>query len=71
MTKRYALQHKEGERSGDFVIRAGYIAPIVSDLTWHDRAGDEGVHRGVSVTAREIPSYIRESTVWVQSMSAE
>jgi len=45
MTKRYALQHKEGERFGDFVIRAGYIAPTVSDLIWHDRVFDEAVHR--------------------------
>ena len=30
MIKRYALERHEGEHFGDFVIRAGYIAPTTS-----------------------------------------
>jgi len=49
--ERYALERNEGGHFGDFVIRAGYIAPTMSGLTWYDRMGGEGVHRDVSVTA--------------------
>lgn len=45
MIKRYALERLEGERFGDFVIRAGYIAPTESGKTWWDRAGGEGEWR--------------------------
>ena len=51
MIKRYALEREEGEHFGDFVIRAGYIAPTLSGLTWYDRMGGEGVHRDVAVAA--------------------
>jgi len=51
MIKRYALEREEGEHFGDFVIRAGYIAPTLSGLTWYDGMGGEGVHRDVSVAA--------------------
>ena len=45
MIKHYALERLEGEHFGDFVIRAGYIAPTESGMTWWDRAGGEGKHR--------------------------
>ncbi|KAF9646227.1 sulfite reductase subunit beta [Thelephora ganbajun] len=51
MIKRYALEREEGEHFGDFVIRAGYIAPTLSGLTWYDRMGGEGVHRDIAVAA--------------------
>lgn len=45
MIKRYALERLEGERFGDFVIRAGYISATTSGKEWYDRAGGEGEHR--------------------------
>ena len=51
MIKRYALEREEGEHFGDFVIRAGYIAPTLSGLTWYDGMGGEGVHRDIAVAA--------------------
>lgn len=45
MIKRYALERHEGERFGDFVIRAGYIAPTTEGKLWYDRMGGEGEHR--------------------------
>lgn len=45
MIKQYALERLGGEHFGDFVIRAGYIAPTESGMTWWDGAGGEGVHR--------------------------
>lgn len=51
MIKRYALEREEGEHFGDFVIRAGYIAPTLSGMTWYDRMGGEGEHRDIAVTA--------------------
>lgn len=45
MIKRYALERLEGERFGDFTIRAGYIAPTTEGRLWYDRSGGEGVHR--------------------------
>lgn len=51
MIKRYALERLEGERFGDFVIRAGYIAPTTAGKEWYDRMGGEGKHREVAVTA--------------------
>ncbi|KDQ61587.1 hypothetical protein JAAARDRAFT_171885 [Jaapia argillacea MUCL 33604] len=45
MIKRYALERLEGEHFGDFVIRAGYIAPTESGKTWYDRLGGEGEYR--------------------------
>lgn len=50
MIKKYALERHEGERFGDFVIRAGYIAPSTdSGKSWYDRVGGEGEHREISV----------------------
>jgi sulfite reductase (NADPH) hemoprotein beta-component len=49
MIKRYALERLEGEHFGDWVIRAGYIAPTASGLTWYDRMGGEGKYREVAV----------------------
>ena len=49
MIKRYALERHEGERFGDFVIRAGYIAPTTEGKLWYDRMGGEGEHREISV----------------------
>ncbi|KAF8507638.1 hypothetical protein BU17DRAFT_78073 [Hysterangium stoloniferum] len=36
MIKRYALERLEGERFGDFTIRAGYVAPAISGKGWYD-----------------------------------
>jgi sulfite reductase (NADPH) hemoprotein beta-component len=49
MIKRYALERHEGERFGDWTIRAGYIAPTVSGKLWYDRMGGEGQYREVAV----------------------
>ena len=51
MIKHYALERHEGEHFGDFVIRAGYIAPTTSGLEFYDRMGGEGKHREVAVAA--------------------
>lgn len=48
MIKRYALERLEGERFGDFTIRAGYIAPTTEGKLWYDRSGGEGENREVS-----------------------
>ncbi|KAJ7576837.1 hypothetical protein C8J56DRAFT_1007302 [Mycena floridula] len=40
MIKRYALERLEGERFGDFTIRAGYIAPTTSGIEWYDNMGN-------------------------------
>ncbi|KAI0077729.1 sulfite reductase subunit beta [Panus rudis PR-1116 ss-1] len=45
MIKHYALERLDGEHFGDFVIRAGYIAPTTHGAAWWDNAGGEGVHR--------------------------
>lgn len=45
MIKRYALERQEGEHFGDFVIRAGYIAPTTEGKNWYDRMGGEGQYR--------------------------
>jgi len=45
MIKRYALERTPGERFGDFVIRAGYIAPTTAGKAWYDRMGGEGQYR--------------------------
>ena len=42
MIKRYALERHEGERFGDFTIRAGYIAATTEGKLWYDRSGGEG-----------------------------
>ena len=47
MIKRYALERLEGERFGDFTIRAGYIAPTTEGKLWYDRSG-EGENREAS-----------------------
>lgn len=44
MIKRYALERLDGEHFGDFVIRAGYIAPTLTGATWWDNSGGEGAH---------------------------
>ncbi|OCH91001.1 sulfite reductase subunit beta [Obba rivulosa] len=41
MIKRYALERHDGEHFGDFVIRAGYIAPTTSGKAWYDKMGGE------------------------------
>lgn len=48
MIKRYALERLQGEHFGDFVIRAGYIAPTTEGKNWYDRMGGEGKHREVA-----------------------
>ena len=45
MIKRYALERLDGERFGDFTIRAGYIAPTTEGRLWYDRSGGEGVNK--------------------------
>ncbi|KAI0047166.1 sulfite reductase subunit beta [Auriscalpium vulgare] len=49
MIKRYALERHEGERFGDFVIRAGYIAETTEGQAWYDRMGGEGQYREIAV----------------------
>jgi sulfite reductase (NADPH) hemoprotein beta-component len=49
MIKRYALERLDGERFGDFVIRAGYIAPTTEGKAWYDKMGGEGEHREIAV----------------------
>ncbi|CCM00367.1 uncharacterized protein FIBRA_02397 [Fibroporia radiculosa] len=51
MIKQYALERREGEHFGDFVIRAGYIAPTTEGKAWYDKMGGEGQHREVSGSA--------------------
>ncbi|KAG8887561.1 hypothetical protein FRB98_009467 [Tulasnella sp. 332] len=48
MIKRYALERHDGERFGDFVIRAGYISATKSGKEFYDRMGGEGVHRSAA-----------------------
>lgn len=45
MIKRYALERMTSERFGDFVIRAGYIAPTTAGKAWYDGMGGEGLHQ--------------------------
>ena len=45
MIKHYALERREGEHFGDFVIRAGYISATDEGKNWWDRAGGEGKWR--------------------------
>jgi len=45
MIRRYALERTDGERFGDFVIRAGYISPTTSGKAWYDGMGGEGQYR--------------------------
>ncbi|KAI9066966.1 sulfite reductase subunit beta [Trametes sanguinea] len=51
MIKRYALEREPGEHFGDWVIRAGYIAPTTAGKEWWDRAGGEGQYREVAAAA--------------------
>ncbi|EJD48010.1 sulphite reductase hemo protein, beta subunit [Auricularia subglabra TFB-10046 SS5] len=51
MIKRYALEREEGERFGDFVIRAGYIAPTTAGALWYEGMGGEGANREVAAAA--------------------
>ncbi|KAF8757754.1 Nitrite and sulphite reductase 4Fe-4S domain [Rhizoctonia solani] len=48
MIKRYALERHEGERFGDFVIRAGYISATTSGKEWYEGMGGEGEHKVVT-----------------------
>jgi len=48
MIKRYALERQEGEKFGDFVIRAGYISPVVAGKLWYEGMGGEGEYREVA-----------------------
>jgi sulfite reductase (NADPH) hemoprotein beta-component len=45
MIKRYAIERLEGERFGDFTIRAGYISATTSGKAWYDGMGGDGQHR--------------------------
>ncbi|KAJ7090184.1 hypothetical protein B0H15DRAFT_837428 [Mycena belliarum] len=47
MIKRYALERLEGERFGDFTIRAGYISSTTSGMEWYTGMGGEGEHREI------------------------
>ncbi|KAJ7470401.1 hypothetical protein FB451DRAFT_1253608 [Mycena latifolia] len=49
MIKRYALERLEGERFGDFTIRAGYISPTTSGKEWYTGMGGEGEYREILV----------------------
>ncbi len=51
MIKRYALERLEGERFGDWTIRAGYISATTEGKAWYEGVGGEGEHREVAVTA--------------------
>lgn len=51
MIKRYALERNEGEHFGDFVIRAGYIAPTTSGKEWYEGMGGEGQYREATAAA--------------------
>lgn len=48
MIKRYALERNDGERFGDFVIRAGYISATTSGKEWYEGMGGEGEYRDVA-----------------------
>ncbi|KAI0305922.1 sulfite reductase subunit beta [Multifurca ochricompacta] len=47
MIKRYALERLDGERFGDFVIRAGYISPTTEGKAWYEGMGGEGPYREI------------------------
>ncbi|KAJ7756780.1 hypothetical protein DFH07DRAFT_471958 [Mycena maculata] len=47
MIKRYTLERLEGERFGDFTIRAGYISPATSGTEWYEGMGGEGANREI------------------------
>ncbi|KLO17971.1 sulphite reductase hemo protein, beta subunit [Schizopora paradoxa] len=49
MIKHYALERLAGEHFGDFVIRAGYIAPTTEGKAWYDQMGGSGQYREISV----------------------
>ncbi|KAH6916147.1 sulfite reductase subunit beta [Coprinopsis sp. MPI-PUGE-AT-0042] len=51
MIKRYALERREGEKFGDWTIRAGYIAPTTEGKLWYDKMGGEGEHRVAAADA--------------------
>lgn len=51
MIQRFARERHQGEHFGDFVIRAGYIAPTTEGKLWYDRMGGEGQHREIAVAA--------------------
>jgi sulfite reductase (NADPH) hemoprotein beta-component len=48
MIKRYALERLDGERFGDFVIRAGYISATTDSKAWYEGIGGEGPYREIS-----------------------
>lgn len=45
MIKRYALERHDGERFGDWTIRAGYISATPEGRLWYEGAGGEGEYR--------------------------
>lgn len=51
MIKRYALERREGERFGDWTIRAGYISATTEGKAWYEGMGGEGEHREIAVAA--------------------
>jgi sulfite reductase (NADPH) hemoprotein beta-component len=48
MIKHYALERLDGERFGDFVIRAGYISPTTEGKAWYEGVGGEGPYREIA-----------------------
>ena len=51
MIKKYALERHEGERFGDWTIRAGYISATTEGKAWYEGMGGEGEHRDAAMTA--------------------
>lgn len=47
MIARYAQERLEGERFGDFTIRAGYISPTTSGQEWYNGMGGEGKYKEI------------------------
>ncbi|KAJ7197260.1 hypothetical protein GGX14DRAFT_472042 [Mycena pura] len=47
MITRYAQERLEGERFGDFTIRAGYISPTTSGKEWYNGMGGEGKYKEI------------------------
>ncbi|KIK11239.1 hypothetical protein PISMIDRAFT_19701 [Pisolithus microcarpus 441] len=66
MIKRYALERLEGEHFGDFVIRAGYIAPTMEGKNWYDRMGGEGKFREVAAQTCRAFHEPAAAIIWQQ-----
>ena len=48
MIKRFALERRDGEHFGDFVIRVGYISPTTEGKAWYEGMGGEGPYREIA-----------------------